>query len=115
MAAALGADLLGYAALQVMNETFIAFGPRADLAWWDVRLWIYAAEYALSGVIVSAMMIANLLAATLGAAGLGLVLIAAVLLQAELLARVVARHPNRVLLGGGVAVAGLATVVKDWM
>src|SRR5580704_787565 len=48
--AALAADALGYGALKAMNATFMAFGPRALLDWWDPRLWVYAAEYAVSGV-----------------------------------------------------------------
>ena len=115
LAAALFADLLGYGALKLMNATFVVFGPRALLDWWDARLWIYAAEYAVSGAIVSAMMIANLLAALLGATGLALLLVASVLLQFELLGRMIARYPKGSLLGSSIAVAGLAIVIKDWM
>jgi hypothetical protein len=115
VAAALAAGLLGYAALALMNTTFQAFGPRAEIDWWDVRLSIYAAEYALAGVIVSVMLIAGLLVAILGATGLALLLVAAVLLQAEFLARIVARYPRGSLLGSSIAVAGLAIVIKDWM
>jgi hypothetical protein len=114
-AAALAANLIAYGALRAMDATFVAFGPRALLDWWDVRLWIYAAEYALSGVIVSAIMIANLLVAILGAAGLGILVLALTLLQAELLARLIARYPKGSLLGSSIAVAGLAIVIKDWM
>lgn len=114
-AAALLAGLLGYAALKLMNATFIVFGPRALLDWWDVRLWIYAAEYALSGAIVSAMMIAGLLVVLLGAAGLALLLVASVLLQFDFLGRIIARYPKGSLLGSSIAVAGLAIVIKDWM
>ena len=98
-----------------LSMTVVAFGPRALLDWWDARLWIYAVEYALSGVIVSAIMIANLLAAILGAAGLGILVLALMLLQAELLARLIARYPKGSLLGSSIAVAGLAIVIKDWM
>jgi hypothetical protein len=115
VAAALAADLLGYGALRLMDATFIAFGPRADLDWWDVRLWIYAAEYAVSGVIVSAMMVANLLAVLFGAAGLAVLLVGLAMLQIELFARIIARYPKGSLLGSSIAVAGLAIVIKDWM
>ena len=112
--AALAADALGYRALQMMNLTFIAFGPRAALDWWDARLWVYAVEYAASGVIVSAMVIASLLFAVLAAAGLAILLIAMALLQAEFLAGIIARYPRGSLLGSSIAVAGLAIVIKDW-
>jgi hypothetical protein len=113
--AALAADALAYGALQVMNLTFIAFGPRASLDWWDARLWLYAIEYAASGVIVSAMVIASLLFAVLAAAGLLILLVMMVLLQAEFLAGVIARYPRGALLGSSIAVAGLAIVIKDWV
>jgi len=115
VAAALAAGALAYGALQVMNATFLAFGPRALLDWWDVRLSIYAAEYALSGVIVSAAMIANLLAVICAAAGMVSLAITLVLMQAELLARLIARYPKGALLGSSIAVAGLAIVLKDWV
>jgi hypothetical protein len=114
-AAALAATLLGYAALATIDATFRAFGPRAVLDWWDARLWIYAAEYALAGVIVSAMMIAGLLVVLLGAAGLALLVIGLAMAQGELLARIIARYPRGALLGSSIAVAGLAVVLKDWM
>jgi hypothetical protein len=113
--AALGAGALGYGALQLMNATFAAFGPRALLDWWDARLWIYAAEYAFSGVIVSAIMLASLLVAVLAAAGLVVLFLALTLQQAEFLARIIARYPKGSLLGSSIAVAGLAIVIKDWM
>src|SRR5262249_41979739 len=106
LGAAIAANALGYGALQVMNVTFLGFGPRALLDWWDFRLWIYAVEYAVSGAIVSAMMIANLLLATCVAAGAVIGLVALVLLQAELLARTVTRYPRGSLLGSSIAVAG---------
>jgi hypothetical protein len=115
IAAALATGLLGYGVLELMNATFLAVGPRADLAWSDPRLAIYAAEYALSGVIVSAMMIAGLLVALLGAAGLVLLFIAAVLMQGEFTARIIARYPRGALLGSSIAVAGIAIVINDWM
>jgi hypothetical protein len=113
-AAAIAANSLGYGMLRVMSATFLAFGPRAWLDWWDPRLWVYAAEYALSGVIVSAMLIASLLAAALSAAGLFLVLIALIRRQVEFFAGLIARYPKGSLLGSSVAVAGLAIVIKDW-
>ena len=113
--AALAADALAYGALQVMNLTFVAFGPRAALDWWDARLWVYAAEYAASGVIVSAMAVASLLSAVLAAAGLVILLVMMVLLQAEFLAGIIARYPRGSLLGSSIAVAGLAIVIKDWI
>jgi hypothetical protein len=113
--AALAADALAYGALQVMNLTFVAFGPRAGLDWWDARLWVYAVEYAASGVIVSAMVIASLLFAVLAAAELLILLMMMVLVQAEFLARVIARYPRGALLGSSIAVAGLAIVIKDWV
>jgi hypothetical protein len=112
--AALAADALGYGALRVMNLTFIAFGPRAALDWWDARLWIYAVEYAASGVIASAMVIASLLFAMLAVAGLAILALVMVLVQAELLAGIIARYPRGSLLGSSIAVAGLAIVIKDW-
>jgi hypothetical protein len=115
IAAAIATGLLGYGALQLMSATFDAFGPRAELDWWDARLAVYAAEYALSGVIVSAMMITGLLVVLLGAAGLVLMLVAAVLLQAEFPARIIARYPRGALLGSSIAIAGLASVINDWM
>ncbi|HEY4920797.1 MAG TPA: hypothetical protein VII40_11895 [Xanthobacteraceae bacterium] len=113
--AALAADALGYGALKAMNATFMAFGPRALLDWWDPRLWVYAAEYAVSGVIVSAMVIASLLLALLAAAGAAILLINLTLLEGELLARIIARYPRGSLLGSSIAVAGLAIVIKDWI
>ncbi|HLH91429.1 MAG TPA: hypothetical protein VKX28_23505 [Xanthobacteraceae bacterium] len=113
--AALAANALAYGALRVMNITFLAFGPRASLDWWDARLWIYAAEYAVSGVIVSAMVIASLLLAVLAAAALLILLVMLVLLQAEFLAGIIARYPRGSLLGSSIAVAGLAIVIKDWV
>jgi hypothetical protein len=113
--AALAADALGYGALRVMNLTFLAFGPRALLDWWDPRLWVYALEYSVSGVIVSAMVIASLLAALLAAAGMLIALIMLALMQAELLARIIARYPRGSLLGSSIAVAGLAIVIRDWI
>jgi hypothetical protein len=113
--AALAADAVGYGALQVMNLTFIAFGPRASLDWWAPRLWVYAVEYAASGVIVSAMVIASLLFAMLAAAGLAILAIMMVLLQAEFLAGIIARYPRGSLLGSSIAVAGLAIVIKGWV
>jgi hypothetical protein len=113
--AALAADALAYGALQVMNRTFMAFGPRAALDWWDVRLWVYALEYAASGVIVSAMVIASLLFAVLAGAGLLILLAMMVLLQAEFIAGIIARYPRGSLLGASIAVAGLAIVIKDWV
>jgi len=110
--AAFAADALGYGALQAMNATFIAFGPRALLDWWDPRLWVYAGEYAVSGMIVSAMMVAGLLAALLAAAAAAILLIVLALLQAELLARIIARYPRGALLGSSIVVAGLAIVIK---
>jgi hypothetical protein len=98
-----------------MNLTFIAFGPRALLDWWDPRLWIYAVEYAITGVIVSATMIASLLAALLAAAGLMIGLIMLALLQAEFLAGLISRYPRGSLLGASITVAGLAIVIKDWI
>jgi hypothetical protein len=115
VAAAIAADALGYGALKVMNATFIAFGPRALLDWWDPRLWVYAAEYAVSGVIVSVMVTASLLVALLAAAGLVVLLIMLVLVQAEFLAGIIARYPRGSLLGSSIAVAGLAIVIKDWV
>ncbi len=113
--AAIAADALGYGALKVMNATFMVFGPRAWLDWWDPRLWVYAAEYAVSGVIVSAMVIASLLVALLAAAGLVVALIMLLLLQAEFLAGIISRYPRGSLLGSSIAVAGLAIVIKDWI
>jgi len=113
--ATLATGALGYGALQVMNTTFLAFGPRALLDWWDPRLWIYAAEYAGSGVIVSATIIAGLLAAMLAAVGLATMLVALTLLQADLVARIIARYPRGALLGAGTAVAGIAVVAKAWI
>ena len=115
LAAALAADLLGYGALQTMNATFLTFGPRALLDWWDARLWLYAAEYAVSGVIVSAMTIASVLLAICAAAGLATLIVVLALLQAELLARVIRRYPKPPLLGSSTALAGLALILKDWM
>src|SRR6185437_8928367 len=114
-AAAIAAGALGYGALKVMNLTFVAFGPRALLDWWDPRLWIYAVEYAIAGVIISATMIASLLAALLAGAGLVIGLIMLALLQAEFLAGLIARYPRGSLLGSSIAVAGLAIVIKDWI
>jgi hypothetical protein len=113
--AALAAGALGYGALRVMTATFLAFGPRALLDWWDPRLWVYAIEYAASGVIVSAAVLASLLAAILAAAGLAITLIKLTLLQAEFLAGLIARYPRGSLLGSSIAVAGLAIVIKDWI
>lgn len=113
--AALAADALGYGALRMMNATFLAFGPRALLDWWDPRLWVYAAEYAVCGLIVSAIVIATLLTALLAAAGIVIALIALVLLQVEFVAGIVARYPRGALLGSSIAVAGLAIVIKDWI
>jgi len=115
LVAALVANVLGFAALELMNETYFAFGPRAELDWWDARLTIYAAEYAVSGMIVSAMMIANLLLVVLAAASLVLMLMGSLLLEADLFARLIARYPKGSLLGSSIAVAGLAIVLKDWM
>jgi len=115
VAAAIAAGTLGYGALRVMTLTFGAFGPRALLDWWDFRLSIYAVEYAISGVIVSAMMIAGLLVALLAAAGLISGLIMLVLLQAELIAGLIRRFPRGSLLGSSIAVAGLAILIKDWI
>jgi hypothetical protein len=114
-AAALAAGLVGYGALAVLNATLRAFGPRAVLDWWDARLWLFAAEHAAWGVIVSAMMIGDLLVALLGAAGLALLAATLTMMQIELLARIVARYPRRALLGSSIAVAGLAIVINDWM
>jgi hypothetical protein len=113
--AALAADVVAYGALQVMNLTFITFGPRASLDWWDARLWIYAVEYAATGVIVSAMVIASLLFAVLAALGLAILIITMVLLQVEFLTGLIARYPRGSLLGSSIAVAGLAIVIKDWI
>jgi hypothetical protein len=113
--AALAADAFGYGALRVMNATFLAFGPRALLDWWDPRLWVYAIEYAASGVIVSAMVLASLLAAALAAAGLATMSVALVLLQTEFLTRLIARYPRGALLGASIAVAGIAIVARDWI
>ncbi len=98
-----------------MDATFIAFGPRALLAWWDPRLWIYAAEYAITGVIVSVLVIAGLLVALFAAAGLVVLLIVLTMLQAAFLAGIIARYPRGSLLGSSIAVAGLAIVIKDWI
>src|SRR5262249_51654144 len=102
LAAAIVADALGYGALKGVDATVMAFGPRALLDWWDPRLWIYAAEYAITGVIVSAMVIATLLLALLTAAGLVAALIKLVLLQAELIAGMVSRYPRGSLLGSSI-------------
>jgi hypothetical protein len=115
LAAALAADVIAHGALRAMDATFQVFGPRALLDWWDVRLWIYAVEYAVSGAIVSAMMIANLLLALCAAAGLAVLLLTLMLLQIEIPARVIARYPRGALLGSSIAVAGLAVVIKDWI
>jgi hypothetical protein len=113
--AAVTANALGYGALRVMNATFLAFGPRALLDWWDLRLWVYAVEYAASGVIVSAMVVTSLLAAVLAAAGLATLLVALVLLQAKFLTGLIARYPRGALLGSSIAVAGIAIVARDWV
>ncbi len=113
-AVALAAVLLGYAAIQVLDVTFRAFGPRAVLDWWDARLWIFAAEHALSGVIVNAMVIAGLLAVLLGAAGLALLAVVLVMMQIEFFAGIIARYPRGALLGASITVAGLAIMIKDW-
>jgi hypothetical protein len=111
----LATGAVGYGALRIMSATFLAFGPRALLDWWDPRLWVYAIEYAASGVIVSAAMLASLLAAILAASGLVIALIKLTLLQAEFLTGLIARYPRGSLLGSSIAVAGLAIVIKDWI
>jgi hypothetical protein len=113
--AALAADILAYGALRVMDETFLVFGPRALLDWWDIRLWIYAVEYAVSGAIVSAVIISNLLSLAFAATGIGILLLGVTMLQVGLLAQIVARYPKGPLLGSSIAIAGLAAVVSDWM
>jgi hypothetical protein len=115
LAAAVTTDILAYGALRAMNVTYLTFGPRALLPWWDVRLWVYAVEYAASGMIVGAMLIAHLLLAVCIAAGLAAVVIAIAVLQAELVARAVARYPRIPLLGCSIVVAGLASVAKSWV
>ena len=112
---ALVADLAGYGALRAMGATFVVFGPRALIDWWDVRLWIYAAEYAVSGVVVSAMAIAHVLLAVFAAGLVTSLLLALVLLEADVLARVIRRYPRQPLLGTSIALAGLAIIVKDWV
>jgi hypothetical protein len=114
-AAALAADAVAYGAIQVLGATFKAFGPRALLDWWDVRLWIYAIEHAVSGTIVSAMMIAHLLLAVCAAAGLVALLLMLMLLQIEIPARIIARYPRGALLGSSIAIAGLAVMIQDWI
>jgi hypothetical protein len=114
-AAALVADLLAYGAIVVMDKTFLAFGPRALLDGWDLRLWIYAAEYAVTGAIVSVVMISNLLFVACAAAGAATLAVGLTVLQADVLARTVAHYPKRGLLAGSTAVAGLAAIVQDWL
>jgi hypothetical protein len=114
-AAALVAGLIGYGALEVLNATLRAYGPRAVLDWWDPRLWLFAAEHAAWSVIVSAVMITDLLVALLGVAGLALLALTLTMLQIEFFARIVARYPRGALLGSSVAVAGLAIMINDWM
>jgi hypothetical protein len=114
-AVALAAGLLGYGSVALIDATLRTFGPRAVLDWWDARLWIFAAEHALSGVIASALTIAGLLVVLLGAAGLALLLVGLAIGQIGLLARIIARYPRGALLGSSIAVAGLAVVIKDWM
>ncbi len=115
LATALAADAAGYGALRAMDATFAVFGPRALIAWWDARLWIYAAEYAVSGVIVSAIAIAQLLLAICAAAGLATLALMLALLQAEGLAGMMRRYPRQPLLGSSIALAGLAVIAKDWI
>ena len=115
VAAALATGVVAYGALQVIDATYVAFGPRARLDWWDARLLLYAAEYALCGMIVSAMMIIGLLVVLLGAGGLALLVVVLALLQVELLAGLIARWPRGALLGSSIAVAGLAIMIKDRM
>ncbi len=110
---ALAADVAGYGALRAMDATFALFGPRALIDWWDPRLWVYAAEYAVSGVIVSAMAIAHLLLAICAVAGVATLALVLGLLQAEALAGVIRRYPRQPLLGSSIALAGLAVMAKQ--
>jgi hypothetical protein len=112
---ALAAGLLAYGAIKAMDATFRVFGPRALLDWWDPRLWVYAAEYAVSGAIVSAVMIASVLLAVCAVAGLAVLSLQLMLIQIELPARFIARYPRGSLLGSSIAVAGLAVMIKDWI
>ncbi len=114
LAAALAADLAGYGALRAMDATLAVFGPRALIEWWDVRLWIYAAEYAASGIVVSAIAIAHLLFAICAARLLASLALRLALLQSEVLVRVIRRYPKQPLLGSVTALAGLAVIIKDW-
>lgn len=115
LAAALAADLAGFGALRLMDATVTVFGPRALIDWWDAPLWIYGAEYLVSGVIVSVAMIAQLLLAICAASWLAVVLFALTRLQHEAAARVIRHYPKRSLLGTSIALAGMAVLVKDWM
>ena len=114
-AATLIAGLLAYGAIVVMDKTFLAFGPRALLDWWDIRLWIYAAEYAVTGAIVSVVMISTLLFVACAAAGVATLVVGFTMQQADILARTVAHYPKRGLLAGSTAVVGLAAIVQDWL
>lgn len=115
LAVALAADLAGYGALRLMDATVGTFGPRAMIDWWDLRLWIYGGEYALSGTILSAMAIAQLLLAICVAAWLALGMFALSRLQHEFVWGVIQRVPVRSLLGSSITVVGVAVLAKDWL
>jgi hypothetical protein len=114
IAAVIVASMLAFQALQVMDATYFSYGPRALLAWWDTRLWVYAVEYALSGVIVSGLVIALLLLAACTMTAIVILPLILTLLQAEVVAYVVVRSPKLPLVAGSIALAGLGSVAKGW-
>jgi hypothetical protein len=115
LAVALAADLAGYGTLRLVETTLGTFGPRAMIDWWDVGLWIYGGEYALSGIVLSAMAIAQLMLAICVAAWLGLCWLALSRLQHEFVWGVIRRVPKQSLLGSSITLAGLAILAKDWL
>jgi hypothetical protein len=115
LAVALAADLAGYGAFRLMDASVATFGPRAMIDWWDVRLWIYGGEYALSGTILSAMAIAQLLLAICLATWLALGMVALSRLQHEFVWGVIQRVPKRSLLGSSITLVGVAVLAKDWL
>jgi hypothetical protein len=105
--------LLAIPAVGIMDLTFDAFGPRALLDWSDARLWIYAAEYTVSAVLLDGMIVSILLLVL----GLSVGAIAfpagRTLRQTEWLVTRLGRYSGPALLGGGTIVASIAALIKD--
>ena len=113
--AALVSDTLFAGAVWMMNRTFAAFGPRADLDWADPRFLAYAAEYALSAIPLSIAAIAHPLTIAAACASLAVLFATAVLAQIDFLVGKVVRYPRGALLGGSICAATLAAMFKDWV